>query len=146
MSPLITKPGKLAALPKKTKYGAEKVTIGSVTFDSKAEGRRYYQLKKDPRVVSIEINPAFILMPGFRKCVPCAKIFENETITRCPVCRKPLLAFRPIGYTADFRVLYKDGAVEIEDVKGVETRDFQMRRKMFERAYPNLTLQVVRMK
>ena len=50
---------------------------------------------------------------------------------------------RPITYRADFRVTYVDGHQEIEDVKGMETEIFKIKRKMFEYKYPNLTLKVV---
>jgi hypothetical protein len=43
--------------------------------------------------------------------------------------------FRKIEYIADFQVHHLDGSVEIIDVKGVETAEFKVKRKLFERIY-----------
>jgi hypothetical protein len=73
-------------------------------------------------VTSIECQPKFMLQEPFKK---------NGK------------AYRAIEYIADFRVTYKDGHVEIEDVKGIMTEVFKIKRKMFEKRYPELTLKIV---
>ncbi len=129
---------------KKAKYNAVRVTVGSVTFDSKAEERRYYQLRNDPNVKEVEVHPTYEIFPAVRKCLRCKELFELP-ISKCPNkgCKGKLLVLRSISYVADFRVTYMDGRVEIEDVKGVETEVFKLKRKLFEAAYPDLTLTVV---
>lgn len=124
-----------------SKYNAQRTAGG---FDSKLEERRYYQLKNDPHVKNIEVHPVFEIFPPTRKCLHCKQIFELPT-AKCPNkgCGRKLLVFRGISYIADFRVTYDDGRVVIEDVKGIETEAFKLKRKLFEAAYPDLTLSIV---
>lgn len=129
----------------KRKYNNERVTTtGGPTFDSRKEERRYYHLKNDPRVREIEVHPAFEIFQPFRKCADCGLILRKTKGDGCPACGKKTTAFRGISYVADFKVTYEDGKVEIEDVKGVETEAFKLKKKLFEAAYPNLTLKIVR--
>jgi hypothetical protein len=39
-------------------------------------------------------------------------------------------------YIADFKVYLNDGSIQIIDVKGFETPDFKIKRKLFEAKYP----------
>ena len=43
---------------------------------------------------------------------------------------------RAIKYIADFIVEYMDGHVEVVDVKGVRTKDYILKKKIFEYKYP----------
>ena len=130
----------ISPVPPQSKYNAQR-TGG---FDSKLEERRYYQLKNDPHVVDIEVHPVFKIFPETKKCPNCKQVFHFHGSV-CPNkgCGKKLLVFRPITYIADFRVIYNDGKCEIEDVKGKETEVFRIKRKLFEAAYPDLTLKIV---
>lgn len=132
---------------KKSKYNNDKVTQGAVTFDSKAEARRYAQLKNNPDVKEIEVHPVYEVFPAVRKCLHCHEFFAHS-ISKCPNygCGRKLLVYQAIKYIADFKVLYQDGRVEVEDVKGVETAEFRLKRKMFEAAFPDLTIKIVRMR
>jgi ribosomal protein L37AE/L43A len=130
---------------KPPKYRNEKVSNGAVTFDSKAEARRYAQLKANPDVKEIEVHPVYEIFPAVRKCLFCKENFKNQ-ITKCPHCGRKLLTYQAVRYIADFKVVYQDGRVEIEDVKGVETAEFRLKRKLFEAAFPELTIKVVRMR
>ncbi|GAK05208.1 hypothetical protein JCM19037_3686 [Geomicrobium sp. JCM 19037] len=58
--------------------------------------------------------------------------------------RKNGVTHRAIKYKADFKVYHIDGSVEIVDVKGMETEAFKLKRKMFEKQYPDLSLKIVR--
>jgi hypothetical protein len=106
-----------------SKYHAKRTEIDGITFDSKAEGEYYLHLKqqlKEGNIKWFELQPSFELQEGFRK--------TGRFI-------------RPIVYVADFEVYYHDGSVEIIDVKGFETADFKIKRKLFEKKYPHkLTL------
>ena len=132
-----------------SKYGAITTASGGHTFDSKIEETRYWHLKADPTVKEIEVHPSFVIFPAFLKCLPCGVVIKKvaeslSRVERCPHCKKRLSSFPATEYTPDFKVTYQDGHIEIEDVKGVETTDFMMRWKLFECAYPDLTLTVVR--
>lgn len=105
-------------LVKKTKYGNKKVSFAGITFDSKLEAEYYQhllQLQATGEVIKIELQPKFILFDGFKK--------NGKT-------------FRAITYNADFTVTYANGSVEVVDVKGMITQQFELRRKLFEYRYP----------
>lgn len=108
-----------------SKYNNKKVVYAGITFDSKAE-RDYYlyllELKERGIVTDIQLQPSFLLQPKFRK---------NGKL------------YREITYKADFEVTYADGHVEIVDVKGMVTKDFAIKQKLFEYKYPELRLLLV---
>ena len=97
------------------KYGAKKVEIDGHIFDSRLEGRYYEHLlylMNDGVVESFEMKKSYTLLDKF----PHPK--TGKTV-------------RAIKYTPDFEVIYADGHVEVVDTKGMKTRDFIMRCKMF---------------
>lgn len=108
-----------------SKYNNKKVVCDGITFDSKAE-RDYYlyllDLKQRGIVTDVQLQPSFLLQEKFRK---------NGKL------------YREITYKADFEVRYADGHVEIIDVKGMVTKDFAIKQKLFEYKYPKLRLLLV---
>lgn len=95
------------------KYNAKKTTIDGVTFDSKKEAQRYTVLQA--RVSAGEIHalqpqPRFELQPAF-------KDVRGKTV-------------RAIYYVADFQYV-ENGHIIVEDVKGMETAVFKLKRKLF---------------
>lgn len=107
------------------KYRNKKVKINNYVFDSIAESKRYKELALLERakiIKRLQLQPRFLLQEGFRK--------NGET-------------FRPIFYVADF--MYEEkGQVIVEDVKGMETKDFKIKRKLFEYKYQDLTLKLIK--
>jgi hypothetical protein len=100
------------------KYNAKRTEIDGISFDSKVEGQYYLYLKQqqiEGKIKRFEMQPIFTLQEGFRK---------NGKY------------FRPILYIADFKVYLNDGSIQIIDVKGFETPDFKIKRKLFEAKYP----------
>lgn len=96
------------------KYGAKKTTVYGHTFDSKREAEYYLELldlKRRGEVVSITLQPSFELLEGF---------VDNAGYKQLP-----------ITYTPDFLVRYADGRLEAIEVKGVKTRDYVLRKKLF---------------
>ena len=99
---------------KKNKYHARKTTVCGRTFDSKREAEWYMMLREKQRlgkIKHIECQPTYTLLEGFR---------DNQG--------KPQ---KPISYTPDFLVEYDDGRREVIEVKGVKTRDYLLRKKLF---------------
>jgi hypothetical protein len=100
------------------KYGARKSIFAGEWFDSTAE-RNYYMyllaLKQSGEVAQIERQPQYVLQEAFRNAAGKHRA--------------------SIKYTADFRVTYTDGRVEVIDVKGVASRDYSLRKRMFEKRY-----------
>jgi hypothetical protein len=124
----------------------EKTTVEGITFHSKKEARYYQDLliqKQAGIITKIECQPVFELQPAYRKCCG-AILLDTRKVSICPRCGKKVLTTRAITYSADFRVTYADGHVEIVDVKGYETPEFKRTHKIFEYRYPELTLKLVK--
>ena len=99
---------------KPNKYNARKTVMCGHTFDSKREAEVYLELltqKQAGEIVSIGLQPSYTLLEGFR---------DNTGKKQ-----------RAITYTADFFVTYDDGRREVIEVKGVRTRDYLLRKKLF---------------
>ena len=100
------------------KYRALPVEIDGIRFASQAEGRRYAYLKQLERLGDIsrlELQPAF-------KCEINGKL----------VCT----------YRGDFRYFTKGGWVT-EDVKGVRTPIFRLKKKLVEALFPGVVIKEV---
>lgn len=102
------------------KYNAKKTTVDGITFDSKKEAMRYKELKELQRVGKIdmlELQPRFELQESFKH--------KGKTI-------------RKIEYVADF--VYRDLSTYeliVEDVKGVKTDVYKLKKKLFLKRYGN---------
>jgi len=99
---------------KPNKYNARKTTVCGHTFDSKREAEIYLDLlsrKQAGEIVRIGFQPSYTLLAGFK---------DNQGNKQ-----------RAITYTADFFVTYADGRSEVIEVKGVRTRDYLLRKKLF---------------
>ncbi|WP_096201912.1 DUF1064 domain-containing protein [Bacillus sp. FJAT-45350] len=109
-------------LYRQNKYGNKKVVLDGHRFDSKKEAHYYAELKLRKmagEVTAIELQPTFELQPTYKK--------NGKTI-------------RAIKYVADFRVTYSDGRVEIVDVKGKKTKEYLLKKKLFEYKFPELKI------
>jgi hypothetical protein len=110
---------------KKPRVNSRKAQIDGHLFDSQAEAQIYWELKVDPNVEILELQPKFeLLKPFFR-------IVDKKT-------RK----FSGIFFTPDFKVL-EMGRELIIEVKSIGTikansKSYSMRRKMFLSAYPGI--------
>ena len=98
------------------KYRAQKTVVDGITFDSKRESERYAELRvllKAGVIKHLELQPSFELQEGFE-------------------CKGK--KYRPIIYKADFAYMEGDTYV-VEDVKGMETDVFKLKRKLFIHKY-----------
>lgn len=101
-----------------SKYNNKLKVVDGITFDSVMEANYYEHLKElreRKQIVDFGIQPVYELQPKFYK--------RGKT-------------FLPIKYKADFEILKLDGEVLTIDVKGFETADFKIKKKMFEYKYP----------
>lgn len=118
---------RLPAKKKSNKFGAVKTDLDGIKFDSKQESERYAQLKileKSGLITGLKLQPKFMLQEGFIKLGK---------------------RYCPITYKADFAYYdVQKGQSVVEDVKGFETKDFKLKRKLFEYKYPDLTLTLVK--
>jgi len=101
-----------------TKYGAKKVEIDGIKFDSKVEGQYYLYLKQQQEageVVEFTLQPQYLLQEGYINT-------EGKRI-------------RPIHYVADFLVTYANGTQSVIDIKGMPTPEAKLKKKLFEFIY-----------
>lgn len=108
------------------KYKNKKVIIDRLKFDSMAEGRRYKELKllEEGKYISdLELQPKFELQSKFTNA-------KGEHI-------------RAITYKADFSYI-ENGKIIVEDVKGVETKDFKLKKKLFEYKYKDVDFRLIK--
>lgn len=89
----------------KNKYGAVKTTVNGITFDSKAEAAFYSYL------------------------LPLQKIGRIEKIE----LQHTYVLHAGIKYRADFVITMPGGLQRYIDVKGHETAEFKLKRKLFEK-------------
>lgn len=103
---------------KKSKYKAIKCEYDGVKFDSKREMNRYIDLKlleQAGRIENLQLQVIYELQPAFE--------FLGNKI-------------RAINYVADF--VYFDKRINetvVEDVKGMKTPVYKLKKKMFEYKY-----------
>ena len=106
-----------------SKYRSTKAMIDGIVFDSMKERKRYCELKlleKAGKIKDLSLQHKFELQPSFKK---------NGT------------TFRKITYIADF--VYFDlerMAIVVEDVKGFRTKEYMLKKKLFEFKFPELTI------
>lgn len=94
------------------KYNNKKTYIDGIKFDSKAEADRYYILKDNEKyglITNLKLQPAYEIHPKFK--------YDGKTV-------------KAIKYIADFEYMIGSSII-VEDVKGVETAVFKLKRKMF---------------
>ena len=90
------------------KFNAVRTESDGINFDSKKEARYYGQLKL--RMRSGEV------------------LFFLRQV--------PLHLPGGVRYVVDFQEFHSDGTVHFVDVKGMQTKDFVMKKKMVESIYP----------
>ena len=100
----------------RNKYRNVPCVVDGINFPSKAEARRYSELKLMKQAGTIRWfnrQPSFLLSGGIR-------------------------------YRPDFIVCGQDGRVWVEDVKGMVTPVFRMKQKIWAEMYPDIPLEVVK--
>lgn len=98
-------------LPSRSKYGAQRTTVDGLTFDSKKEARRYRDL----------------LLLGL-----AGELRDLELQPRFPIV---VNGVRIGEYRADFRYWDARRGDVVEDVKGLRTPVYVLKRKLIEALY-----------
>lgn len=102
----------------RSKYNNKKVTLDDITFDSKIEASYYEHLKQLEQqgiISEFLMQKEYIVFEGYTK--------DGKKVL-------------PIKYKADFEVHYPDNRIEVIDIKGFETADFKLKKKLFEYRFP----------
>ena len=153
----ITRNSRRARAPKQPKqarqHHSKKITYEGIEFDSQTEFLYYKHLKGDPAVKDIELQPSYQIIERYevtcKRCGGSGKRTSPNTgkPINCTLCHgKRKREKGGAVYTADFKVTYIDGYVEVLDVKGGPvTRDFPLRRRLFEKK-TGMELIIVRLK
>ena len=99
----------------KNKYRAVKTEVDGIVFDSKREAARYMQLmllERAGKISHLELQPVYDCIVNGKK-----------------IC----------SYKADFRYFTKTGNI-VEDVKGVKTPIYRLKKKLVEALYAGVTI------
>ena len=102
---------------KRHKYGAKPTTVDGIRFASQAEARRYRELTlllRAGKILWLQCQPSFDLV------VDDAAKGRDVKVGR---------------YVADFRYTMPNGVMVVEDVKGVRTPIYRLKKKMVEALY-----------
>lgn len=105
---------------RRSKLGNKAIIIDGQRFDSKAEARRYSQLRlleKAGEVSDIRCQVMYELIPGHYEYVPTGKIFSRGARKGQKEYKRVTVEL-PVTYRADFVYKDKDGNTVVEDVKG----------------------------
>jgi hypothetical protein len=103
------------------KYRNKKTTVNGITFDSKKEAQRYMELmmlQKAGVIEHLRCQVEFELIPA-----------QHELIRKDGKLKKGKLLERKCVYKADF-VYFENGQIVVEDVKGMKTKDYIIKRKL----------------
>lgn len=95
------------------KYGNKRTTVSGLVFESKQEAKRYVELmtlQNAGLISNLQRQVKFLLIPK----------------QRCPSGKTE----RACEYIADFTYFDSKGNAIVEDVKGVKTRDYVIKRKL----------------
>jgi len=99
----------------RNKYHAVRTEVDGIGFASKREAQRYVELKlleKAGEITCLELQPVFPLLAAYRG--------GGVAVGK---------------YLADFRYIRKDGEVIVEDVKGVKTPVYNLKKKIVRANY-----------
>lgn len=114
------------------KYNARRTTVDGITFHSAKEASRYCELKllaKAGRVRALRLQPRYYLCALSVKRADCRDVNAGEIEKR----RVPVAS-----YVADFEYeeAHRDGwRLVVEDVKGVITSTYKLKKRWFEHQY-----------
>lgn len=101
-----------------TKYKNKRITVNGVKFDSIKEANRYCDLlllERAGEITGLKLQVPFKLLDSYVRA-------DGKII-------------RGITYIADFMYYDKDGKMHVEDVKGVKTEVYKLKKKLFEKLY-----------
>lgn len=107
-----------------SKYHAQKTIVDGIRFDSQKEAKRYIALKmmeQSGLITDLKRQVKFVLIPAQR---------EEDTVGARGAVHKGKIIEKECAYIADF--VYTDifGNEVVEDVKGIRTDAYKIKRKL----------------
>lgn len=113
-----------------SKYKAQATDVDGIRFHSKKESRRYSELKLLQRageIQDLELQPVFPLFVISMQHWDRLMGHDDDSELRMQMCGE---------YRADFRYTnVRDGEIIVEDVKGMKTPLYRLKKKMTEGIY-----------
>ena len=112
-----------------SKYHAEKVTVNGITFDSKKEARRYLELtalEQAGKIHGLRRQVKYLLIPEQRES--CTERYKSGP--KKGQFKPGRVLERECAYYADCDYYTEDGTHVVEDVKGMRTKEYRLKRKM----------------
>ena len=118
---------------RRNKYGARKVTVDGITFDSRKEAQRYRELKLlllAGEIIGLQMQVPFELVPA--QYEETGEVYSKGPRKGQPKQGKCIE--KSVVYVADF-VYWQDGQRIVEDTKGVRTTEYIIKRKLMKYRY-----------
>lgn len=115
------------------KYNARKVAVDGIAFDSVREARRYKELKlmqQAGKISDLRLQVPFELVPALYE--HSGEIYTKGKRKGQP--KRGKCVEKAVIYKADF-VYTENGCQIVEDAKGVPTKDYIIKRKLFKQIY-----------
>lgn len=115
------------------KYNARKVAVDGIAFDSVREARRYKELKlmqHAGKISDLRLQVPFELVPALYE--HSGEIYTKGKRKGQP--KRGKCVEKAVIYKADF-VYTENGCQIVEDAKGVPTKDYIIKRKLFKQIY-----------
>lgn len=106
------------------KYGARKLKVDGIIFDSRREAMRYSQLKileRAGEISDLRLQVPFELIPSQR---------EPDTTGPRGGLRRGKVIEKAVTYFADFVYKDKQGNTVVEDTKGFKTKEYKIKKKL----------------
>ena len=121
----------------RSKYGSRKTVVDGITFDSKKEANRYRELKlleKSGEICCMRLQVPFELIPA--QYEETGEVYTKGANKGKP--KRGKCIEKAVTYIADF-VYYNPNAANwtVEDVKGMRTPVYIIKRKLFRWRYPD---------
>lgn len=101
------------------KYRNVITTVDNIRFASKKEADYYRDLKIRKRagdILDFTLQPRYVLLE--------------------PYVNSKGRKIKGVEYVADFLITHKDGSQSVVDCKGVQTKEYKLKKKFFEKNYP----------
>lgn len=119
----------------RSKYGARKTVVDGITFASKKESDRYRELKlleKAGKICNLRLQVPFELIPAqYEETGEVYTKGKNKGKPKRGKCIE-----KAVVYYADFVYQNMGGDRIVEDVKGMRTPVYIIKRKLFRWRYP----------
>lgn len=119
-----------------SKYRSRKVTVDGMTFDSRKEYRRWCvlrQMERTGQITGLKRQTKYELIPAQYRTVETGERYKRDIPAKCIRAGDPktkdVCIEKSCVYIADFEYR-ENGRLVVEDVKGVRTEAYKIKRKL----------------